>query len=211
MINAITRHDDRHVSSNRQSSSDDISSVSSENLLPVDKSNQQPKIKRDTIRVSRIKINDLNNQQNLRIKYLYRPKDNIENLLNAKKKFTINEHIKVTYVKYPSADDSNTKIPVLRSNSNSRQKYTDHVNDSHPNNKIPQNINGNLVNRTTRKMTSRQSAVHGNRTPTAAHINQGSNQKIIASKPMNTQQPTQMNQKTLYTSVKHVSDKVKKL
>ncbi|CAF0726307.1 unnamed protein product [Rotaria sp. Silwood1] len=210
MINADRRHDDNHTPSNGQSSSDDISSVATENLLPVYKSNQQPTIKNNIVRVSRIKIDNHNSLPNLKIKYLYRPRDNVENLLNSRKKITASEHVRISRVKYPSVPDLNTKIPLLRLDSSSRQKHPNNVNGSSPNKNITQNVNGNLINRETRKLTSRQSIVRANRTPTAAHINQGLNQKVIASKPMVTRLPLQKNQKEMYVPDKHVSEKVKK-
>ncbi|CAF2361994.1 unnamed protein product [Rotaria sp. Silwood2] len=211
-MNAVRRDHDNHTPSNGQSSSDDISSVATEKLLPVYESDQQPTTKKNIVRVSRVKIDHRNSLPTLKIKYLYRPKDNVENLFNGtKKKFIVNEHVKISRVKYPSVNDLNTKISPLRLDPRSTHKHTDNANDSRPNKNISQNVNGNLINRETRKMTSRQGIVHANRTPTAAHINQGPNKKIIAFKPVVTRLPLQTNQKTMYTSDKHVSEKVKKL
>jgi hypothetical protein len=78
----------------------------------------------------------------------------------------------------------NAEVTQLRLDIYSKRKRTGTVTVFRGNQRPPKSINGNLNNRETTQIKSRQSTVRVNRISTADSINQGSNQKIIASKPM---------------------------
>jgi len=218
MDNIFITDDDRHTSSNDESLSDDTSSVATETLLPVYKSDQQQIYSMiNGIRVCPVKVKTDITLPNLKIKHPYQSDDNENNPFIDEKKVIIDKHVKVSHINRSSLHDLKTNISLLGLDEHSRRKSTSNVSVSVVNKRISKSINGNLNNGETTQMISRESTVRVSRIPTAANINQGSNQKIIASKPMVTrlslsnEPPVKMKKKKKsHVSVKHAPINSKK-
>jgi hypothetical protein len=204
MDDMITTDDDCQTSSTEQSSSDDISSVVTENLLPAYEDDPQQMCSISNIRVCSVKVHNHTSLPNLKIKHPNRSDDNEDNPFDDEKKIIIDEHVKVSHVKRSSLRSFNTEISLLRLDACSRRKSTGNVNVCRANERISQSVN---------QMISKQNTVRGHRTLTGVMVNQGSNRKEIASKPLITrlsisnELPFKINQNKLHVSVKHVSVK----
>jgi hypothetical protein len=201
---------------NDESSSDDISSVAIENLLPVYENDQRQIPSMSSIDVSPVKVNNCNSLSNIKIKHPYQSDENENDPFNDEKRIIIDEHVKVSHINRSSLRRINKDTLLLRLDSCSSQRNTSNVTVYRTNNRNSQSMNGNLNNRQITQMTSRQSTVKVSRISTAANIKQGSKQKVIVSKPMITRGSTsnerslQMKQKELHASVKHASVDSKK-
>jgi len=201
---------------NDESSSDDISSVAIENLLPVHENDQRQISSMSNIDVSPVKVNNCSSLSNIKIKHPYQSDENENDPFNDEKKIIIDEHVKVSHINRSSLCRINKDILLLTLDSCSSQRNTSNVRVYRTNNRNSQSINGNLNNRQITQMTSRESTVKVSRISTAANIQQGSKQKVIVSKPMITQVSTsnerslQTKQKELRVSVKHASVDSKK-
>jgi len=216
MDNIVITDDDRQTSSHDQGSSDDISSVATETLLPVYENDQQQISSTNSIHVSPVKVNNCSSLPNINIEHSSQSDDDENNPFDDEKRIIIDEHVKVSHINRSSLDRINKDLSLLKSDASSSQKTISNVRVSRIKNINSQSINGNLNNQQITRMTSGQSAVRVSRISTAANINQSSYHKLILSKPMVTRmsisnkRPRQMKQKELHVSVKHGSVDSKK-
>lgn len=201
MNNIVLTDDDRQIPSNGESSSDDISSVATENLLPVYRSSI------GNTHVCSVKVNNRSSLPNLKIKHPYRPDGNENDPFNDERKIITDKHVKVSRVKRSSLRSLNAEISLLRLDASSRRKSTGNVSVSRTNRRISQSVN---------QITSREKTVRVDRTSTAANKNQDLNRRQTASNPLVTRisfsngLPFNLTQKELHASVKHLSVNQKK-
>lgn len=217
MANLLVTDDDRQTSSSDQSSSDDIStSVSSENSIPVGENDRQHISRMSNIRVCPVNINNRSSLPNLQIKHPYQQYNNENDPVNDEKRIITDKHVQVSHLNRSDLDRLNTEISLLKLAASTRRKSTSNVKVSRPNKNLSQSINNNLNNQQITAMTSRQGTVRLNRISTAANINQGSDKKIIASKPLVTrisvsrERSSKTKPKELQASVIHISVHSKK-
>lgn len=216
MDNNVNTDDDRQTSSSDQSSSNDLSSMSSETLLPVHEKDQPQMSNMSNVRIRTIKVDNHTNLPNLMIKHPNRSDDNNGNdPFNDEKRIIIDKHIKISHINRSNLRHSTTDIPPLKLEACSSGKSIDSITVSRGNQNLSKSINGNLNNQETTKITSRESTVRIIRTSTAANKNQGSNKKVIASKPLVTRipfdkLPLRKKKKELHVSVQHVTLNSKK-
>jgi hypothetical protein len=208
---SIATDDDRQTPSNGQSSSDDISSVTTENLsITVHENNQQRMSSMSSIRVDPVKIINHSSLTNLNIKHPYQSNDNDE------KRIISDVHVKISRINRASLHSLTIEPSLSRLDACSRRKSTGNAIVSRSNKRISQIANDDRTNQETIHVTSRQNTIRANQTPTIANIKQDSDQKVNTSKPMVTrvsfsnELPFRMDQKELHVTVKHVSVNSKK-
>ncbi|CAF2178929.1 unnamed protein product [Rotaria magnacalcarata] len=202
----VTNH---HTSLNELNSNDDVSSETTEDLLPAIENSQCPMFGKTIVRVCRVTINRNDIAPKFKIKYLYRPNDE-KKLIDVKRKSDSSEHVKITRIQRSDLHGFHTNIALFTLKTKSREKNTANVNGFRPNKKLPEIVNSHAINEEIRHVTSRQSVAQVNRSPPAAHLSKDSNHKVIVSKPMVTRLPREMNQNKLHISVKHRSGSDKK-
>lgn len=205
--------DDRQTPEGKGDSSDDISSASSETLLPAHEDDPEQMPDMINVRVCTVKVENHSNLPNLTIKYPIRSDDDGNDSFNGEKKFILDEHVKVSRIKSSNLPKN---ISLLRLDTGSKGKSIGSVTVCRVNQSLSESINDNLNNQETMEIISRQSKVRITRTSTAVNINQGSNRKIIDSKPMVTRVPlinkvpSKKKHKKLHVSVQHVTKNSKK-
>jgi hypothetical protein len=217
MANVFITDDDRQTSSNDQSSSDDIStSVTTENSLHVDENDREQISPMNNIRVCPVNINNHSSLPNLQVKHPYQQYNNENDPFNDEKRIITDKHVQVSHLNRSDLDRLNTEISLLKLAASSRRKSTSNVKVSRTNKNLSESINNNLNNQQITAMTSRQGTVRINRISTAANINQGSDKKIIASKPLVTrisvsrERSSKKKPKELQAPVIHISVHTKK-
>ena len=182
--NSPKTDDDRQTFSIDQDSSDNLSSASSDTLLPVPEIHPRETSQISHIRVHSVNIDDHVSLPNLALKHPNRSDDD-NDPFDDEKRIINDEHVKVSHINRASLETLANDILQLRINRYSSRWNMNNVTVSRGNQRISHSTNGNLNNRQTSQITSRQrSTVHVSRISTAANINQGCNQKVIGSKPI---------------------------
>ena len=176
--------DDRQTDANDQNSSDNLSSVSSETLLPALETNQRETAQSSPTRVCSVSVDNRASLPNLTIKHPNRS-DYDNDPFNEEKRIIVDEHVKVSHVNRATLESFTNDILQLRTKRYSSGRNIDNVTVSRGNPRVSQSTNDNLNNRQTSQITARQrSTVHVSRIPTAAKINQGYKQRVSGSKPI---------------------------
>lgn len=179
--NSIITDDDRQTPSNGQSSSDDVSSVTTKNSSMTIHENDQRRM--PSIHVIPVKTIDRRSLPNLEVKHICQPN---KNLFNDKNRIINDVHVKVSRINRASLHDLYTETSVSSFDTCPRRKSTGTVTVSRAN----------------------QSTVHVNRTSAATNTKQD---LAIASKPMVTrvsfsnELSFSMHQKEPHVTVKHIS------
>ena len=180
-----TDDDDRQTDANDQNSSDNLSSVSSETLLPASENNQRETSHISPTRVRTVNVANRPSLPNLNIKHPNQVDDDKDPFNEEEKRIIVDEHVTVSHVNRATLGSFANDILQLRAKRYSSGRKIEHVTVSRGNPRVSQSTNGNLNNRQTSQITARQrSTVHVSRISTAASINQGCKQKVIGSKPI---------------------------
>lgn len=184
------------------SSSEDTDSKNADDLLPESAKDPRLMFGKNFVRVCRVSVNAADSSTKLIVKYLYRP--NKESDFSRFKSFNNSGHVKIVRLPRSHLPTINHNAPATALNLKSREKNTTNINNQRLSKKLPENMNGNVINREIQHVTSEYIPAQINRILTAAHKNQSSNQKAIASKPIVTKLPPIANQNKPNMAVKNI-------
>lgn len=177
--------DDRQTFSIDQDSSDNLSSTSSDTLLPASENHSREISQIDHVRVHPINRESRVSLPNFNIKHPNRSDNEIDSF-DDEKRIIVDKHVTVSHINRATLQTLSDDILQVRINRSATSRWNmNNVTVSRGNRKLSQSTNSHQNNRQTSQIPSRQrSTVHVSRISTAATINQGYNKKTIGSKPI---------------------------